>query len=65
MPAIASNRPPDFQMEGLWAALGRLDRMLERAANEGLPRYGSKSYISHSHLTFWRSMRLENKRRYA
>jgi hypothetical protein len=22
---------PDFQMEGLWAALGRLDRMLERA----------------------------------
>nr|WP_297382394.1 ATP-binding protein [uncultured Roseateles sp.] len=33
MPAIASNRPPDFQMEGLWAALGRLDRMLERAAN--------------------------------
>ena len=26
-------RPPDFQMEGLWSALGRLDRMLERAAN--------------------------------
>ena len=25
-------KPPDFQMEGLWSALGRLDRMLERAA---------------------------------
>ena len=23
--------PPDFQIEGLWSALGRLDRMLERA----------------------------------
>jgi hypothetical protein len=34
-------------------------------ADEGLPRYGSKSYISHSHLTSKRAMRLENKSRCA
>lgn len=30
--ATLTPRPPDFQMEGLWSALGRLDRLLERAA---------------------------------
>ncbi len=29
--AVLGARAPDFQMEGLWQALGRLDRMLERA----------------------------------
>lgn len=28
----AAGRPPDFRMDGLWAALSRLDQMLERAA---------------------------------
>jgi hypothetical protein len=33
--------PPDFQMEGLWQALGRLDRMLERATTAADAALGS------------------------
>jgi hypothetical protein len=33
--------PPDFQMEGLWQALGRLDRMLERASTAADAAFGS------------------------
>jgi PleD family two-component response regulator len=53
--------------EGAEDILDRADRALYRAKAagrdtfEGLPRYGSKSYISHPHLTPKRSIRLRNK----
>ncbi|MEZ5351551.1 MAG: hypothetical protein R2762_02860 [Bryobacteraceae bacterium] len=28
---LAERRPPDFELDGLWQALGRLDQILERA----------------------------------